>query len=55
VFISSDHEDASHKVARLAEELGFAPIEVGKLAEGGRLIQAPNALVFQDLIKLEKK
>jgi 8-hydroxy-5-deazaflavin:NADPH oxidoreductase len=55
VFISSDHEDASHKVARLAEELGLAPIEVGKIAEGGRLIQAPNALVFQDLIKLEKK
>jgi 8-hydroxy-5-deazaflavin:NADPH oxidoreductase len=55
VFISSDHEDASHKVARLAEELGLAPIEVGKIAEGGRLIQAPNVLVFQDLIKLEKR
>jgi hypothetical protein len=46
VFISSDHEDASAKVAGLAEELGFAPIEVGKIGEGGRLIQAPNALVF---------
>jgi 8-hydroxy-5-deazaflavin:NADPH oxidoreductase len=53
VFISSDHEDASVKVARLAEELGFAPIEVGKIGEGGRLIQARNALVFQDLIKFE--
>ena len=51
VFISSDHGDASAEVARLAEKLGFAPIEVGKVAEGGRLIQARNALVFQDLIK----
>ena len=55
VFISSDHEDASAKVAHLAEKLGFAPIEVGKIGEGGRLIQAPNALVFQDLIKFGAK
>jgi 8-hydroxy-5-deazaflavin:NADPH oxidoreductase len=55
VFISSDHEDASAKVARLAEKLGFAPIEVGKIGEGGRLIQAKNALMFQDLIKFEKR
>jgi 8-hydroxy-5-deazaflavin:NADPH oxidoreductase len=54
IFVSSDDEDASARVARLAEQLGFAPIEVGKLGEGGRLIQAPNALVSQDLIKFEK-
>jgi len=51
VFIASDHEDASAKVASLAGDLGFAPIEVGKIGEGGRLIQAKNALVFQDLIR----
>jgi predicted dinucleotide-binding enzyme len=55
VFISSDDEDASAKVARLAEELGFAPIEVGKIDEGGRLIQVGNALAYQDLIKFEKR
>ena len=55
IFISSDYEDASAEVARLADRLGFAPIELGKIAEGGRLIQARNALVFQDLIKFEKK
>jgi 8-hydroxy-5-deazaflavin:NADPH oxidoreductase len=55
VFISSDHEDASARVARLAEELGFAPIEVGKIGEGGRLIQARNSLVFQNLIKFENR
>ena len=51
VFVSSDHEDASATVANLAESLGFAPIEVGKIAEGGRLIQARASLVFQNLIK----
>ncbi len=54
VFIASDHEDASAKVATLAGRLGFAPIEVGKIGEGGRLIQAKNALVFQDLIRFQK-
>lgn len=52
VFVASDHEDASAAVAELAGKLRFAPIEVGKIAEGGRLIQASNALVFQDLVKL---
>lgn len=51
VFVSSDHEDASALVAALVEELGFASIAVGKLAEGGRLIQARAPLVFQNLIK----
>jgi 8-hydroxy-5-deazaflavin:NADPH oxidoreductase len=51
VFVASDHEDASATVASLVETLGFAPIEVGKIAEGGRLIQARAALVFQNLIK----
>jgi predicted dinucleotide-binding enzyme len=55
VFISSDHEDASAEVASLAEKLGFAPIEVGKIGESGRLIQARYALVFQDQIKLGAK
>jgi predicted dinucleotide-binding enzyme len=50
-FVSSDHEDASATVAALAESLGFAAIEVGKIAEGGRSIQARAPLVFQNLIK----
>jgi predicted dinucleotide-binding enzyme len=51
VFVASDHEDASATVAALAERLGFAAIEIGKIAEGGRLIQARAPLVFQNLIK----
>jgi 8-hydroxy-5-deazaflavin:NADPH oxidoreductase len=51
VFVASDYEDASAEVSHLAEQLGFAPVQVGKIAEGGRLIQARAALVFQNLIK----
>ena len=51
IFVSSDHEDASATVAELADKLGFASIEVGRIAEGGRLIQARAPLVFQNLIK----
>ena len=51
VFVSSDHEEASRTVAALVERLGFAAIEVGKLAEGGRLIQARASLVLQNLVK----
>jgi hypothetical protein len=39
----------------LAEQLGFAPIVLGKLDEGGALVQARGRtwgqLVFQDLFK----
>jgi 8-hydroxy-5-deazaflavin:NADPH oxidoreductase len=51
VFVASDHQDASAEVSRLAEGLGFAPIEVGKITEGGRLIEARAPLVLQNLIK----
>jgi 8-hydroxy-5-deazaflavin:NADPH oxidoreductase len=41
--------------AALAERLGFAPVHLGKLAEGGALVQARGhtwaALIFQDLVK----
>jgi len=53
VFISSDDDGASASVARLTAGLGFAPIELGRISEGGRLIQARNALVFQDLVRFE--
>ena len=55
VFVSSDHGDASAQVAKLAEDLGFAPIKLGSIGEGGFLIQARNALVFQNLVKFDKK
>jgi 8-hydroxy-5-deazaflavin:NADPH oxidoreductase len=37
VFLSSDDEGAVASVAALAEQLGFAPVELGKFEEGGAL------------------
>lgn len=55
VFLASDDESAAKPVANLAERLGFAPIWLGKLNEGGSLVQARGRnwapLIFQDLVK----
>lgn len=55
VFVSSDDEAAAAPVRALAEQLGFAPVWLGKLAEGGALVQARDRtwgpLIFQDLFK----
>src|ERR1700722_16582523 len=40
IFLSSDDEDASAPVAALAKQLGFAPVKLGKLNEGGALVHA---------------
>jgi predicted dinucleotide-binding enzyme len=58
VFLSSDDEGAAAPVAALAEQLGFAPVNLGKLEEGGALVQARadkswGPLIFQDLFKQE--
>jgi 8-hydroxy-5-deazaflavin:NADPH oxidoreductase len=58
VFLSSDDEGAADPVAALAEQLGFAPIMLGKLDEGGALVQARDGawgkLIFQDLFKQDR-
>lgn len=48
LFVSSNSVDASAAVARLADELGFASVELGRIDEGGRLIEVPNTLVLRD-------
>ena len=57
VFLSSDDQTAAAQVADLAEQLGFAPVNLGKLAEGGALVQVLDKnwalLIFQDLFKNE--
>jgi 8-hydroxy-5-deazaflavin:NADPH oxidoreductase len=56
VFVSSNHSDASAAVAALATHLGFAPIELGRLDQGGVPIHTvdgkPGALLSQNLVKL---
>ncbi|EJL30461.1 NADPH-dependent F420 reductase [Novosphingobium sp. AP12] len=57
VFLASDDEDAATQIVGLAEELGFAPITLGGLSEGGLLVQARGnswgRLIFKDLIKID--
>ncbi|GAB7067306.1 YceI family protein [Mycobacterium hodleri] len=52
VFAASNDSAASTAVAGLCTDLGFAPIELGRLDEGGVLIQARNALVLRELYEL---
>jgi predicted dinucleotide-binding enzyme len=58
VFLSSDDEDAIAPVADLAKQLGFAPVKLGKLNEGGALVHARGRtwgqLIFQDLFKKQQ-
>lgn len=51
LFLSGNDAGANAEVARLIERLGFAPIDLGKIAEGGRLHQFGGPLMVHDLIK----
>ena len=57
VFLASDDEDAAAEIGELAKKLGFSPIELGGLAEGGLLVQARGKtwgrLIFKDLVKFD--
>lgn len=57
VFLASDDEGATAEIGVLAENLGFAPIRLGGLSEGGLLVQARGnswgQLIFKDLIKFD--
>lgn len=56
VFLAGDDEEAAAQIAGLAEELGFAPIHLGGLTEGGLLVQARGniwgRLIFKDLVEV---
>ena len=57
VFLASDDDGAAKAIASLAESLGFAPINLGGLSEGGLLVQARGntwgRLIFQHLVKFD--
>lgn len=57
VFLSSDDDAAASEVGALAENLGFSPIQLGALSEGGLLVQARGnswgRLIFKDLVKFD--
>jgi predicted dinucleotide-binding enzyme len=52
VFVASNSPTASTTVAALVAEIGFATIELGRIDEGGVLIQARNALTLRNLYEL---
>jgi len=58
VFLASDDDGAAAEIGALAENLGFAPIKLGRFSEGGMLVQARGnswgQLIFQDLVKKEQ-
>lgn len=57
VFLASDDDAAAAEVGALAEHLGFAPIQLGGLSEGGLLVQTRGThwgqLIFKDLVKFD--
>ena len=48
LFVAGDDADAKAVVAGLIEELGFGAVDVGGLADGGRLIQPGTELYGSD-------
>jgi predicted dinucleotide-binding enzyme len=57
VFLASDDDDAATEIGTLAENLGFSPIQLGGLSEGGLLVQARGnswgRLIFKDLVRFD--
>ncbi|WP_175952387.1 NADPH-dependent F420 reductase [Burkholderia sp. BCC0405] len=57
VFLASDDDGAAAEVGALAEQLGFAPIQLGGLSTGGWLVHARGKswghLIFKDLIRFD--
>ena len=57
VFLASDDDSAAAEIGALAERLGFAPIKLGGLSEGGLLVQARGnswgQLIFKDMVKFD--
>lgn len=52
MFVSSNDDNAQAVVSALIADLGFAPISLGKLHEGGKLLGMGGPLLLQNLIKL---
>jgi len=57
VYLASDDDSAAAEIGELAKNLGFSPIQLGGLSEGGLLVQAHGnswgKLIFKDLVKFD--
>jgi 8-hydroxy-5-deazaflavin:NADPH oxidoreductase len=45
IFLAGDDEQAKRVVAKLIEDIGFAPVDTGSLREGGRR-QQPESTIY---------
>ena len=53
IFLAGDDAEAKRTVARLVEEIGFAPVDTGPLREGGRSQQPGMPLYNRNLTQEE--
>jgi predicted dinucleotide-binding enzyme len=57
IYLASDDDGAAAEIGELAKNLGFSPIQLGGLSEGGLLVQAHGnswgKLIFKDLFKFD--
>lgn len=49
MFVAGDDHEAKERVSNLIEEIGFAPIDDGSLAEGGRRQQPGSSVYVKEL------
>ncbi|HWW74406.1 MAG TPA: hypothetical protein VNZ44_03370, partial [Pyrinomonadaceae bacterium] len=55
IFIAGDDEEAKRTVSRLVEEVGFAAVDTGALASGGRRQQVGTAVYNKELTAREAR
>ncbi|MBN8885165.1 MAG: NAD(P)-binding domain-containing protein [Rudaea sp.] len=51
LFLSGDSERASNEVSELVDQLGFSPVYLGKLTQGGRLQQFGGPLMLEIFLR----
>lgn len=52
IFLSGDDQDAKNQLKDAIGKMGFAPIDLGTLAAGGKMQQAMGPLASHNLLKL---
>jgi predicted dinucleotide-binding enzyme len=55
LFVAGDDREAKDRVSALIEEIGFAPLDTGGLAAGGRLQQPGSSIYAEELTLSEAK
>jgi 8-hydroxy-5-deazaflavin:NADPH oxidoreductase len=55
LFVAGDDPEAKQRVMELIEEIGFAPIDTGSLAEGGRRQQPGSSIYTEEITGAEAR